>query len=94
MIEYLHTAIRASAGENIAISAEVTDELGNIVTEDCALIIYLENNGILMIGGNCIDGIFTFEVPGDMTKDLKGRYWYCVRHNGEPVCFKQPIYFV
>jgi len=94
MIEYLYDAIRATAGTNIVIAAEATDELGRPITDGCSFVLHMDDNKMFSTTGECVNGIFSFKVPADVTKDLKGRYWYCVQHNDEQLCFKQPIYFI
>lgn len=94
MVEYLYDAIRATAGTDIAIAAEVTDEIGNVITDGCSFVLHIDDNKMISLPGYCLEGIFMFEIPADITKDLKGRYWYCIKHYNDQLCFKQPIYFI
>lgn len=94
MIEYLYDVIRVSAGGDATITAEATDGAGNPISDGCYFILYLEDNKIISFSGDCVNGIWNFTIPADITKDLKGRYWYCIKHNDNDLCFKQPIYFV
>lgn len=94
MVEYLYDAIRATAGTDISISAQVIDTTGNPVTEDCDFIFYMSDSSILTIGGIYTDNAWVFTIPAEYTENLKGRYWYCVKHDDEHLCFKQPIYLV
>lgn len=94
MVEYLYDAIRATAGVDVTIAAEVTDEIGNVITDGCSFVLHIDDNKMISITGECVEGIFAFTIPADITKDLKGRHWYCVKHDDEQLCFKQPIYFV
>ena len=94
MVEYLYDAIRATAGTNIILSAKVTDDLGNPITEDVSLVIHTSDTHMIMVEGLYTDEYFIFEIPAEITKDLKGKYWYCVKHNDEQLCFNNPIYFV
>lgn len=95
MIEYLYSAIRVTAGANEVVAAQVCDAIGNPITEGCYFVLHLTDNEIAMIKGNCNEeGIFTFEIPAEVSKNLKGRYWYCIKHYDTEICFKQPIYFV
>lgn len=93
MIEYLHNAIRATAGEDAKIMARIVGFDGVSIESDCHFMIFDdEDNLVAMADGVCgEDNLWTFEVP---TAELKGSYWYCVCHVDERLCFKQPIYFV
>lgn len=98
MVEYLFDCIRAVAGLDISINALITDEEENIVTEDCYLILY-DMDGKEMIYK--ADGVYNpenlmwdFLIPADVTLKMTGRFWYCIQHNGNNLCFKQPIYLV
>jgi hypothetical protein len=95
MIEYLYDAVKASKGQDITLAAEITDEDGAQIVEDCEL--HLFNPDKEMIA--TIEGVYEseewrFTIPKEATADLKGRCWYCIGHNGNSLCFKQPIYFV
>lgn len=94
MIEYLYNAIRASAGTPITIAANVMDESGNAVKEGLKFVIHLEDDSMVMIDGYFNQDMTLFEVPAAVTKDLKGKYWYCIKQDNMQLCFKQPIYFV
>jgi hypothetical protein len=94
MVEYLYDAIRATAGTDITIAAEATDELGNVITDGCSFVLHLDDNKMVSTTGDYFEGVWSFTIPADITKDLKGRYWYCVKHYDSQLCFKQPIYFV
>lgn len=93
MIEYLYDAIRVSAGTEAVISAKITDNLDYPITEDCRLVIHLDNS-MITVAGEYVDDTWYFTISADATKDLSGRYWYCFRHEQEQLCFMQPIYFV
>lgn len=94
MIEYLHDAIRAVAGQEIAVSAVITDDLDIPVTENCSLYLYDDNKELFVATGIYFeaDGSWTFNIPANATAGLKGRYWYTIQHNGNNLCFKKPIY--
>ena len=96
MIEYLYTAIRAHAGNDIIIAADITDDNGADITEGCTLVLHDKdkNTMIAEIDGSYSDGEWTFFIPAAITKGLDGRYWYCIRNNGNALCFKEPIYLV
>lgn len=93
MIEYIYDAIRATAGNDVIIAAEVTEENGDIVTDNCALTLYIENK-VLDFDGVRKDGTYEFTIPASITSGLMGRYWYAIKRNSNLISFKQPIYFV
>lgn len=95
MIEYLHDAIRATAGEDIEIVAILTDSQGNSISENCSLSLYLREGGPLFnTNGTFIEefGTWQFIIPAEETEGLEGRYWYSISHEDESLSFKQPIY--
>lgn len=92
-IEYLYDAIRATAGSDICICAEAFDEEGERITDNCTLVL---NDGVSELAraeGVYEDEAWKFHIPAAATKGLNGRYWYCIRHNNNRLCFNQPIYF-
>ena len=93
MIEYLHNAIRATTGEDISVKAKIVGFDGVAIESNCHFMIFdMDDNLIAMGNGVCgEDNLWTFNVP---TADLKGTYTYCICHENERLCFKQPIYFV
>lgn len=94
MIEYLYDAVRATAGEDICICAEITDDLGESITEPCHLMLY-DDLSLIGTAGGFYDGEkWEFVIPADSTRGLNGRYWYCICANEESLCFKQPIYLI
>ena len=94
MIEYLDTAIRATAGEDICICAEITDSENNPVTENCHIMLY-DNLSLLATINGVFDGeLWSFDIPANTTAGLKGRYWYCICADMESLCFKQPLYLI
>lgn len=92
MIEYLYDAIRATAGTDITIAAEVEDN-GEAIKEDCTLVLHI-NDKMLEFNGEYAEDIWEFTIPAAATSGLNGRYWYCIKRNGTMLCFKQPIYLV
>lgn len=95
MIEYLYDAIRATAGEDITISAKITDAFGVPVTEGCHINLYDDEKQLTSISGTFNNDLWEFTIPAAETANLTGRYWYCVcstTHN--KLNFKQPIYLV
>lgn len=97
MIEYLYDAIRAVGGQDISVNVTIQDDDGTYVTEGCEFTLH-DNEGELYTAQGIYmpsDGEWIFIVPADVTKGLKkGRYWYCIRHGGSNICFKQPLYLV
>lgn len=96
MIEYLHDAIRASANEDIEITAILTDGLGLPIAEECYFNLFLEQGGgpLITVPGTFIEelGTWEFTVPAAEIKGMEGRYWYSISHENESLSFKQPIY--
>lgn len=98
MVEYLYDAIRAVAGMEIKIEAYITDENENFITEGCSFVLHdgagtkmlLRKNGSY----NSETMNWEFVLDPEETKDLNGRYMYCIQHNDSNLCFKQPIYLV
>ena len=96
MIEYLFDAIRALAGNDTPVTAVITDAAGVDVTEGCSLMLHDTDRETMIaeIDGTYDEGEWVFTIPASITKELNGRYWYCIRQDGNSLCFKQPIYFV
>lgn len=97
MIEYLYNAIRATAGKQICICAKVVGLDEELITDECSIMLHDIDGSLLYstIGTYLAETeIWQFDIPADITKGLKGRYWYCLCHKDEDLCFKEPIYFV
>ena len=94
MVEYLYNCIRAVAGQDIAITAAITDDEGATITKNCSLTLHDDNGEIVTVEGNYINDEWLFIVEAKYTKGLKGRYWYCIRYMGNNLCFKEPIYLI
>ena len=96
MIEYIYDAIKATAGEEIAIAAKITDETGKQACEACHLNIYDNDGNILATAeGVLYNGEWQFVVPAEKTTNLTGRYWYCICDEEHlKLNFKQPLYLV
>lgn len=97
MIEYLYDAIKATAGQDFAVNAWITDENENVITENCCLGLHHPDGTMIAK----VNGVFLpeslmweFTVPADVTAGLQGRHWYCIMHADSNMCFKQPIYLV
>lgn len=93
MIEYLYDAIRATAGTDITIAAEITEDNGDNITENCHLVLHI-GDVMKAFKGELKDGVWEFIIPAEITKGLTGRYWYCIKRNDTMLCFKQPIYLI
>lgn len=96
MIEYLYNAIRATAGTPITIAAIITDDADSPIEEGCSLVLHNDSEMIAMVEGVYNSDLATWEftLEPEITADLCGRFWYCIKHNDEMLCFKEPIYLV
>ena len=96
MVEYLYNAIRATAGQEITIAANVTDESGVTIDNGCCLMFHGDNDKTVSVNGEYVEtlDLWTFTIEPEITEGLKGRYWYCIQRNGANLCFKEPIYLV
>ena len=95
MIEYIYNAIRATAGEDIPITAKITDDAGAVV-EGCMLSLFDKDSTtkLVTVAGTTTAGLTEFNIAGADTAGLCGRYWYCICNcDGESLNFKLPIYF-
>lgn len=93
MIEYLYDCIRANAGQEITVSAKLTNDDGSLITENCFLNLYdPDGEHFYSTPGTLIEELWIFSVPANITEGRKGRHWYCIGHNGSSLCFKEPIY--
>ena len=91
--EFLYDCIKAIAGENVNIGAQITDVDGNNITSGCSLIFI--NKDFATIGeyeGTYSDGAWTFVIPAAATKGMEGRYWYRIKYNDDSLSFAAPIY--
>lgn len=93
MVEYLYNCIRASAGQDITIISNIEENKVD-VTEGCGFMLHIDEDNAIVFGGEFKEGLWYFTIPAEYTKELKGRYWYCLTKNGSTLCFKQPIYFM
>lgn len=97
MIEYLHNAIRAVAGQEAEVQAFFANSDGTFISEGVAFMLHSpDGKMIAAVEGlfNTETGQWKFIVPADATKGLKGRYWYCFQHDGANLCFLQPFYLM
>lgn len=97
MIEYLYNAIRATAGQDITISAEITNDEGGIITSGCHIMLFNPDKELIdTFDGeyNADDKEWNFTIAAKATEGLHGRYWYCICYHNSNLCFKEPIYLV
>lgn len=96
MTEYLYNAIKAVAGNEFTVAAKITDEAGADIVDGCALVLYLDNDKIIIANGAYYEATKTwqFTIGAEDTKGYNGRYYYCIQRNGENLCFKEPIYLM
>lgn len=94
MIEYLYDAIRATAGSDIQVAAKVFDNLGNPIVSGCEFVLHIDDETMLTVGGDYVEDTWVFPIPAEFTKGLKGRYWYCIKHENEQISFNQAMYLV
>lgn len=93
MTEFLYDCIKAVAGEDINIGAQITDVDGNNITSGCSLLFINKNfNTIAEYAGTYADGTWTFTIPAEATKGMEGRYWYRIKYNDNSLSFAAPIY--
>jgi hypothetical protein len=93
-VEYLYNVIQATAGEDITICAEVTDEEGTCITEGCCLVITdEEGKKIAECEGSCNGTEWGFNIQAIQTAGLSGRYFYKVIKDNKALDFPTPIYF-
>jgi hypothetical protein len=98
MVEYLYDMIRVVKGGNVNINAVITTEEGELITSDCKLVIHDKDRKTILaeVTGTYLEDTeeWQFLLSSKVTRYLEGRYWYCVKHKGNPLCFILPIYFV
>ena len=93
MIEYLLNAIRATAGEEITVIANITSD-GEPITEGCGFMLHIDDENMIKVDGAFNGELWTFTIPADATKGLKGRYSYCLCQGGKTLCFREPFYLL
>ena len=97
MIEYLHTAIRAVAGQTATVYAFFANDDGSFVSDGVVFMLHDQDGSHLAhVDGsfNAETGQWTFDVPAEATAGRKGRHWYCFQHDNANLCFLQPDYLV
>ena len=96
MIEYLYNAIKATAGEEITITAKITNDDGVCITSHCHLMLYDNEELLITVHGTFVEAeeVWEFTIPAEATKYLSGRYWYCICGKLGSLCFKEPIYLI
>ena len=95
MIEYLYDCIRATAGQDVAVTAIIEDASGAPITDRCHIMLLDKNhNLIVMTDGTYLeDGQWQFTIPAKDTQGKYGRYWYKICTPDASLCFAQPLYF-
>lgn len=94
MVEYLYDCIRATAGEDITITAKISEEDGTAIIEGCSLVLFDDNEILVLVEGVYEENVWLFTIPADITEGLKGRCWYSVKYKDSSLCFAEPIYLV
>lgn len=96
MIEYIYDAIKAVAGQDIDITAIITNEQNEPITSGCCLMFHANGEDMYKAEGvfQSEIGSWVFTIPAEITKGMSGRYEYCIQHNGENLCFRQPFYLI
>lgn len=92
-VEYILDVIKATAGQEIEVCAEITDDEGEPITEACGFMLHNEDGSMLVkVSGIYADGVWSFVIPAEVTKGMKGRLLYCICNNNESLCFRKPFY--
>ncbi len=92
MIEYLYDVIRATSGQDIVVNAVITTDDGDNYEEGCGLRLYDDEKMLFRVAGTFDGEQWSFRIPAENTEGLVGRYWYCICHNNNNLCFKTPFY--
>lgn len=94
MVEYIYDVIKMTSGENNEITAIITDDEEDPITEGVDFFLYDKDGQVMSI----INGIFEegylwhFLIPAEITKGLKGRFWYSIKSVNGDLCFMKPFY--
>ena len=93
MTEFLYNAIKAVAGEDINIGAQITDVDGNNTTSECS-IVFIDKDFSTIGEYDCVysDSAWTFTIQAEVTKGFEGRYWYRIKFKDESLSCAAPIY--
>lgn len=94
MIEYIYDAIRVSKDTGFMIEAEVKTADGVLITENVKLLISNGKGIVARVDGEYYNELWHFNINEETVKGFEGRYWYCIRKGNEPLCFREPIYFI
>lgn len=93
MVEYLYDCVKAVAGEDINILAEITDADGKDITSGCSLLFIDKDYAIIGdYAGTYSDGAWMFTIPAAVTTDMDGCYWYRIKFKDNSMSFAAPIY--
>ncbi len=93
MIEYLADAIRATAGEDITIIANICEN-GELIPSGCGFMLHIDEDNVIHVEGEIKDELWYFTIPGEATKGLQGRYSYCICRDNTTLCFREPFYLM
>lgn len=92
MVEYLYDAVKATAGEVIAVSTRITDDEGNVNSSGCVIEVYKDDTQISTTPGELSGEEYSFNIPAIIET---GRYFYLIKDlEGNSFEFKQPLYLV
>ena len=94
MVEYIFNAIKATAGEDITIAAEITDPDGEMLVAGCRLKLSTDDVEIAIVDGYFSEDSWVFIVPAIFTERLKGRCWYTILYGDVSISHPEPIYLV
>lgn len=94
MVEYLYNCIRATAGQDATIIANIAEN-GEDITAGMTMMLHDADKAMIInVDGVYADGLWHFTIPADATKGRQGKHWYCLQRDGINVCFHEPIYLV
>lgn len=96
-LEYIFDIIRATAGEDITVSAEIKNREGAPITEGCYFMLHEKEGEVIYMVEGVYDpniGVWSFVIPAHITESLQGEYSYCIGWEGSSLCFRKPFYLV
>lgn len=96
MIEIFYDAIRATAGQPINLTVEVTD-VEEPVTQGLTMVIYDKAGAVIAKSNGAYsaeDNMWSFAFPSGATEGRNGRHYYSIQHYGSGLHFRQPLYLI
>ena len=80
MVEYLYNTIVAVAGQDITIYALITGDDEQVITADCSLVLYSDEEELARVDGIYLPESLQWEftIPANATSGRDGRHWYSV----------------